>query len=216
MRRALRALFAWLWDAQEAVAGSLGGLRQVGPDDRALFRLRLVPYRGDGFILEDGTGVARGQVYGELHLRNALLRSLHGKAERPRQVGFLFASALKQGLRDLATAVTQDPRYAGLPAFGGVTMLHHGAEKLGFEVRRLPPGLWTRLVWLYQMLLTARYHPAGWARVGQGTRPRDSRAIWISRQRLLELYGSASQERGERDEAEAGVAQPGDDVGKSG
>jgi hypothetical protein len=213
MGRLLRAAWVALWDLQETIAIGVRRLEHVGPKEGAVFSVRAMTYRGREVVLGDGTRVVDGQPFGELHLRNATLRSLHGQAERPRQVGFLFREALLRGLRDLARLAEEDPRYSSLPAFGGVTMLHYGAGKLGFETRELPEGLRTKLVSLYQAVLTARHHPSGWVRVGQGTRTRSSKEIWISRRRLLALYGSESQQRRQRDEAEAGVAQPGDDEG---
>jgi peptidoglycan-N-acetylglucosamine deacetylase len=204
MRRLLRIVFDALWDLQEAIAIRYYGTEPVGPPDRVLFRIRVTPYPGEPIVLPDGTSVGRRESYGELHFQNRTVRALHRKAERPRQVGFLFAEALVEGLRQLAMLAATDPRYADVPAFCGVTMLHYGAEKLGFHVRPLQAGPRARRIWLYQRLLTARYHPAGWSRVEQGTRVRDSREVWISRRELLSRY-AASQEGRQGNEQEARI-----------
>ncbi len=213
MTRILQTLFAWAWDLQEGITVRVARLEQVGPDDRTVLRLRIGRYQGRDFVLRDGTRVAHGALYGEIHFRNAALRALHAQASSPRRVGFLFRDSLIQGLRDLAVFAEEDPRCRSVEAFGGVSMLHYGAEKLGFDVKAPRRGLFARLVYLYQELLTARYHPAGWARVRQGTRVRDSREIWISKAELLGRWGANSQELAQPGEPEAGGAQPLDDQG---
>lgn len=195
----------WLWR-----------LEDVGPAEGGAFRVRPVTYRGEEIRLSDGTSVRPGQPIGELHLRNDTLASLHEQAEGSRQVGWLFRDLLVRGLRDLADLAREGERYRHLPGFCGTSMLHYGAEKLGLEVRPVRPGLRLRLLRIYQRLLTARHHPSGAGRMAQGTRTRDPAEVWISRASLLALYGSDSQDLGEADEPESGVAEAHDDVGQRG
>jgi hypothetical protein len=212
----VRALFDWLWDVQERFLLWLWRLEDVGPAPQGAFRVRPTIYRGEPIALDDGTTVAPGHRIGELHLRNDTLASLHQQAQAPRQVGWLFRDLLVRGLRDLADLAAKGERYRDLPAFCSVTMLHYGAEKLGFEVRPLRAGLRLCLLRVYQRLLTARHHPSGAERIGQGTRAREPAEVWISRTSLLTLYGPSSQHLAEKHEPEAGLAQPPDDGGQCG
>lgn len=203
----------WLWDVQERFLLWVWRLKDVGPIEGGALRIRAVTYRGDGFGLSDGTSVTPGQRIGEVHLRNDTLASLHDQAEGPRQVGWLFRDLMVRGLRDLAELVRDGEPYRHLPAFYGTSMLHYGADKLGFEVRPVRPGVRLSLLRAYQRVLTARYHPLGSDRMSRGTRVRDPAEVWISRRTLLARYGSGSENLGEAGEAEAGVAKPGNDVG---
>ncbi len=212
----VRTLTAWLWDVQERFFLWLWRVEDVGPAEGGALRLRAVRYRGDDLTLADGTVLTRGRRVGEIHLRNDILRSLHQHAQRPRQVGWLFREALIKGLEDLAAVVEARQEYRDLAAFCGTTMLHYGAQKLGFETRPLADGLRFRLLRVYQRLLTARHHPLGRRRTDRGTRTRDPAELWISRDRLLALYGRESEHVGKGHKAKPGIAQPDDDAGESG
>lgn len=212
----MRVLFDWLWDVQERFLLWLWRLEDVGPADGGALRVRAVVYRGEQVALGDGTSVAPGELIGEFHLRNETVAALHDRAESPRQVGWLFRGLLVQGLRDLAGLVRENETYRGLAAFCGTTMLHYGADKLGFEVRPVRSGLRLCLLRVYQRLLTARHHPSGGDRIGRGTRVRDPAEVWISRASLLALYGAGSEDPGETDEPEPGIAETDDGVGQRG
>jgi len=207
-----RRLFGWLWDAHERLLLRLWRVEDVGDPDTGLFRIRVIPYRGEDVTLADGTTVSDREEIGELHMRNDVLRRLHAMADTPRRVGHLGRRWLQQSLRGLAVvAADEASSYSRVPAFRGITLIGLTGRRFGFETRPMRPGLHATLMRWYQGMLTARTHPLGWRWARKSARRYEPLETWMSRGTLLELYGPESEHHGDRDEAEAGVTQPGDD-----
>jgi hypothetical protein len=88
-------------------------------------------------------------------------------------------------LRSLAILTRPGGRFAGMPAFTAITILHHGLPRLGFEIERR--GLmWPRLTAAYQRALLASLHPGGATRTLRLTTGRAER-LWISSRTLRAL-----------------------------
>jgi len=137
--------------------------------------------------LTDGTIVHRGDRIGALHMNNDHVRALHVDGGSAMTVGLALRRAVFASLRALATQAAPGAALADLPAFVAVTILHHGLLRMGFERDRAPlllPGV----VAAYQRALLVALHPAGALRLARLGDRRVER-VWISRGRLLSLYG---------------------------
>ncbi|MCL6499126.1 MAG: hypothetical protein K6U07_03760 [Firmicutes bacterium] len=167
--------------------------RRYGVFDYApgsVLRLQLHPYTGPEVELSDGTVVRPGDPVAEVHVDSAQVARLHQEAEDPRRVGLQFARRLTDAFTALAAYFRDNPHVAAVAVFGN-TLYWQGAERLGWEVRDLPPGFhrWFLNVWL--RFLVWYYHPLGTRRTAGRARLARVRQIWMSRSRLLQLYGSA-------------------------
>lgn len=207
-----RRLFGWLWDVHERLLLRLWRVEDVSDSDTSFFRIRAIPYRGEDVTLADGTPISDREEIGELHMRNDVLRRLHAAGKTPRRVGHLGRRWLKQSLRELAAlAADEASPYSRLQAFRGITLIGLTGRRFGFETRPMRPGLRATLMRWYQNVLTARTHPLGWRWARKSARRYEPLETWMSRRTLLERYGPGSEHHGDRDEAEAGVTQSGDD-----
>ena len=138
--------------------------------------------------------VRPGERIGVLHLDNVRVATLHEHGLSPMAVGLEFRRLLIESLNTLADSARPGQRLAEVCAFTAVTSVHHRLlQRLGSQVE--PHGLvWPRLTAGYQRALLASLHPDGVFR-RHGVASTRAARLWISRDRLLALYGAAIQRR---------------------
>ncbi len=156
----------------------------------SVLKLQLHPHTGPPVHLSDSTVVRPGDPVAEVHVDSERVARLHGELRDPRRVGLQFARLLTDALTSLAAYLRQHPELPAVAVFGN-TLYWQGAESLGWEVHDLPPGMqrWLLNAWL--RFLVWYYHPLGTRRTAGRPRLSRVRQIWMSRQRLLDLYGGS-------------------------
>lgn len=157
--------------------------------------------------LAGGPVIHRGERVGVLHLDNARLAALHENGHSPAAIGLEFRRLFIASLDALAERARPGQPLAEVSAFMAITIFHHGLQRLGFEPE--PDGLvWPRLTAVYQRALLASRHPLGIFRLPRVASAHAER-LWISRDRLLALYGAtAARRRVARVGADVTTAQP--------
>ncbi len=144
--------------------------------------------------LGDGTVVRLGDRVGVLHLDNRRLATVHARGSTPLAIGLEFRRELLASLRGLAHRARPGGSLADVVAFSATTILHHGLPRIGFE--RDPVRIaWPRITTGYQLALLATLHPNGWLRAARLNGCRSER-LWISRRKLLALYGVPARRAG--------------------
>jgi hypothetical protein len=158
----------------------------VGPALRVEIRRRRRPLH-----LRDGTVVLPGDRVGVLHLDNERIAALHVDGPTPMATGLAFRRHLLVSLRKLADLARPPGWLSAVRAFSATTIFHRGLHRLGFEIE---PGAlaWPGLTAAYQRALLASLHPAGASRARRAAFARGER-LWISRGRLLALYGEPGE-----------------------
>jgi hypothetical protein len=158
---------------------------QAGPLLRVEQRRLLRPLE-----LADGTRLARGAPIGVVHLNNARVLALHGRGLAPDAIGFEFRRLLLRSLHAMARQAADGGPLAFLQAYSATTLFHRRLPRLGFSAADADRSVWRGFVSRYARALLDSLHPAGAARVRRGARA-EARRLWISRARLLSLYGAA-------------------------
>jgi MFS family permease len=151
-----------------------------------LLWIEFARYKGSPIVLPDGTRVEKGDLIGEVHIRNREMA-----ATAPRVSSWKLLAMLAEDLRALA-AWMRDPAFpAELRAFYGFTILGRGAARLGFTLRERPRSLRTRLDGFFLTGLLVLYNPRGRARLTEGTTYGSHPVeVWLSRDELLRRYGN--------------------------
>lgn len=132
--------------------------------------------------LADGTRLRRGARIGVLHLDNARVLALHRDGRPSHAIGFEFRRLVLISLRSIAGQVAADGPLAPLQAYSATTLFHRRMPRLGFTPAVSERRAWARLVSAYERALLHYLHPAARRRA-------EARRLWISRERLIALYG---------------------------
>ena len=178
--------YRWLVTAYDWSYRGLHGLDR--PEAQAGPALRIEPrHLRRALRLADGTQLGRGSPIGVVHLNNARVLALHRDGLTPDRIGFEFRRLILRSLHSMARQAAEDGPLASLQAYSATTLFHPGLARLGFAAAPDDGSLWRALVSGYERSLLRCLHPAG---AGARRRAREeARRLWISRERLLALYG---------------------------
>ncbi|GKU75624.1 polysaccharide deacetylase family protein [Paenibacillus sp. L3-i20] len=142
---------AWLlW---ERTYHSLYRLKQVGEAKPPTFHYRITKYTGDSVQFAEGGGITKGDSVVELHLDNKMLSGIAAVSKSPLATGIRMLREIEKALPQLANELIKDPLANDIKAVYGVTMIHRGADRLGFKVIELPDGLFARSTRIYLSIL---------------------------------------------------------------
>jgi len=159
---------------------------QTGPVLRVERRRVWRPLR-----LADGTWLRRGAPIGVLHLNNARALALHGDGRGPGAIGFEFRRLVLISLHSIAAQAADGGPLASLQAYSATTLFHRRLPMLGFASALGDRAIWSPLVSGYERALLRSLHPASAARV-RGDIRGEAHRLWMSRERLLTMYGCGS------------------------
>ncbi len=176
-------------------------IKSVSDDPRHFLRVSNRPSTvRDTVHLDEGLRLRPGDLVVQIHFANARLPKF-GPVGPDLAWARRFESGLRDSLSLLASVLTEEPnwkRFAAihgtlgfLPA-GDVTLRRRLADRFGFVLvlRSTPGGRWWRSsFWtaFYSRLLMWAYNPGGRKDRWRETALVD---IWMSREKLLSLYGS--------------------------
>ncbi len=176
---------------------------EFSDDPDCILRVGLTRSRWE-MTLNDGTVIRRGEVVGMIHAWNERVPPIP-----PTGADMAWARELRRrlirSLQLLAQAAREDPRLQAIRGFGGAGILHFSPaiirllERLGLEIYELPPQTaWDRIeeqvsrVWTW--LMRRAFNPPSVE--GRGLEVLSRRFYWLSREKLLQMYGEGeSHER---------------------
>jgi peptidoglycan/xylan/chitin deacetylase (PgdA/CDA1 family) len=177
--------FSW-WDQ---IARRLLRIEDVLTGEKpAMFRIALRRYRGKTVALPGGTVLRRGDLVGELHINNEVVRKLSSLPGTD-QVRAVFAAKkeAQESLAALAGWLKKNPRYAKIKAIAAISLLVRGSRSLGFTSAEVHP-LASRLFFWYESMVLARYHPLGKNRVTGHRQKLKPKLLVMSKEELFRRY----------------------------
>jgi YkoP domain len=164
----------------------------IKPSAQSIICVEVRCHKGPPIKLQDGCEVKPGDLVIKLHFNNAWInekrRSRAELSSRvfPRGFGHYF----RDGLQLLAKEVA-DGKYSSIVALYGWTAFHAHARRFGFQIMDLPGNLRIKLAELHIMALM-QSHRIPWFRARTTSRKAvQVKAIWLSRDKLLRIHGSA-------------------------
>lgn len=141
------------WLLYERAFHAVFRLKQVGGGDAPAFHYRITSYSGEPVQFAEGGGVQKGDRIAELHFDNKMLSGLAAQSKSPVATGIKMLREVEQALPLLAKQLAEDPEACNIKAVYGVTMIHRGADRLGFQIFKLPDGWFARTTRVYLRLL---------------------------------------------------------------
>lgn len=144
-----------LWLVYERAFHAVFRLKTVEAeaDKPAAFHYRVIKYNGEPIEFSNGAGVTKGDAVAELHFDNRMLSEIAASSKSPLAIGLRLIREVEHALPFLANQLAEDIGAKDVKALYGVTMIHRGADRLGFEVHQLPDGLFKRSSQVYLRLL---------------------------------------------------------------
>lgn len=128
-------------------------LKQVGEEETPAFHYRVTIYNGEERHFTDGSKLVKGDSIAELHFDNRMLSGIAAQSKSPVATGIRMLREVERALPVLADQLVNDPTAQNIKAVFGVTMIHRGADRLGFEIFQLPEGLFAKSTRIYLKLL---------------------------------------------------------------
>jgi len=145
--RSKRTMIA-LWLTWERLFHWLFRTKPIGSPDPS-FHYRIIKYHGRTLPLSEDRELASGDPIVEIHFDNKLLLELAHKSSSPVATAIRLVREMEKRLPIMAKTITSDPAASQARAVYGVTMIHRGADRLGFTVHPLPNGLFAKMSKLY-------------------------------------------------------------------
>ncbi|MGO4546134.1 polysaccharide deacetylase family protein [Paenibacillus sp. 2TAB23] len=142
-----------LWLTWERLFHFLFRLKTVGNEADAAFHYRVITYNGEDIAFAEGGNVVKGDRVAELHFDNKMLSSIAATSKSPVATGIRMLREVEQALPLLANQLAADSDAKDIKAVYGVTMIHRGADRLGFEIFQLPEGLFAKSTRVYLRIL---------------------------------------------------------------
>jgi len=176
-----------LWPALDRLLRVIHHIRPLKADHSSIVSLDIRHHKGRTVELNDGFKVKTGDTIIELHLNNAWFKARRKLDIKASQSTREILGCLEQDLRFLAQQVVNG-KFEGVVALHGITLLHAGAKRLGFQVDELLPSLWKKSAYFYMAGLMQIYH----LRADEAPKRREKtwelKEVWLSRAALLTRY----------------------------
>jgi hypothetical protein len=131
----MKSYLLGVWNALDPVYYTCTRLRYVSDSDerRTLFRVRLTRYKGKRTVLKDGTVINKEDLLIKIHLHNVkIMNELFTVSSDTKRAVYIY-HMIKRSLPMLANYVRNHTRYPEIKGIIGITTLHKGSSRLGFE-----------------------------------------------------------------------------------
>jgi peptidoglycan/xylan/chitin deacetylase (PgdA/CDA1 family) len=178
-----KKLIVSMWMLYEKVFHVLFRLHPVG--DGKFFNYRIRRYAGPPLDLRADATLHSGDYIMEIHFENKMLFDLGMNSKSTLQLGIKIIRGMEKALPDMARELSTAAHGDKVKALYGVSMIHRGAESLGYGTYELPRGLFSRMTNIYLRILIRVIHPDGNDRVRTKGETMSPRMLIMPRELLL-------------------------------
>jgi hypothetical protein len=181
----MRRMLIVFWTFIDPIYYFLTRLTYVNKERNNIFRVRKTNYLGYDVELSDGTRIQRNDLLIKIHLHNVRLLRNMKKIKNDFKKGTYIYRNIKYSLPELASYIYHHPDFDRIKGIIGITTLHRGCEKLGFEPKPLKNPLYKKLKW-------AAFLPISYISSDRITWSdlslQEPKYLFMSKEKLIELY----------------------------
>ena len=176
-----------LWLVWEKCFHVLFNLKKTADPDPT-FHYRVTRYHGESVTMQDGKVLNKGDAVMELHFDNQKLFEMGRKARSTMQIAIQLIRGVEHALPYFAAELVNNPKLVEVKALYGVSMIHRGADKLGFSIQDLPQGWFKSMTSMYLKILLSVIHPQGQSRIKDRSSVLVPKSIILSADLLKKRY----------------------------
>ncbi|BBI34811.1 polysaccharide deacetylase family protein [Cohnella abietis] len=188
----MKKLLVSVWMAYEKVFHLLFRLHPVG--DGKFFNYRIRRYSGPPMDLRANATLHSGDYIMEIHFENQMLFELGMNSKSTLQIGIKIIREMERTLPDMARELAKATNGDKVKALYGVSMIHRGAESLGYGTYDLPRGFFSWTTNIYLRILIRVIHPSGNKRVRERGETMSPRMLIMPRE-ILMTWADESREK---------------------
>lgn len=153
-----------------------------------LVRVRLTKYKGMDVILRDGTEIKKNDLLLKIHLHNIKLLKRTNAYNSDMRKAIVIVKSVKDSLPDIVRYIEKNHYTEKIKGLIGITMLHKGCTKLGFDSFPIKNRI-------YKFLKKSALLPIHLLSTGKmGKEIPDPMYLFMSKQELFRHYSQRSNE----------------------
>ncbi|WP_163538843.1 hypothetical protein [Gracilibacillus sp. YIM 98692] len=136
MRNQVRDCILHAWNFWDPIYYSCTRLKYVENPlgEKTIMRVRLTKYKGERIILQDGTVIQKNDILLKIHLHNVRLLKKFEESDSDVKKAYIIYYHVRESLPELVRFLQSEGYVDQVKGIIGITMLHKGCKKLGFEV----------------------------------------------------------------------------------
>jgi peptidoglycan/xylan/chitin deacetylase (PgdA/CDA1 family) len=168
-----KRLIVALWLLYEKAFHAVFRLKPVGGENPT-FHYRVRTYAGQHVDMGEGRQLKKGDTIVEIHFDNRMLQNIASHGGPPVHTAIRLLREMEKAIPQMMSQIAADPEAENARAMVGVTMIHRGADRFGFQIVKLEKGWFDRMTRLYLRLLMRVLTPK---KKGNRKKERGSEAI---------------------------------------
>ncbi|MUK89089.1 hypothetical protein GMD78_11960 [Ornithinibacillus sp. L9] len=132
----MKSYLLGVWNTIDPIYYTFTRLRYIPDEEQhnTIFRVRLTRYKGSDVVLQDGTIIHKNDILLKIHLHNVrIISDLQPVKSEVKRAVFIY-HMVKRSLPRLAHYLQHHPKNEDIKGVIGITTLHRGVNRLGFEV----------------------------------------------------------------------------------
>ncbi|WP_052948047.1 YkoP family protein [Aneurinibacillus tyrosinisolvens] len=125
------------WSLVDQIYFYCSRLQYVNEEEKNVFRVKLLRYRGRNLFLSNGASIQTGDILLKIHLHNCLLMNEMINIENDTKRALYVYKRVEESMPSLGHFISNHPQNNTIKGIIGITFLHRGVSRLGFEVKEI-------------------------------------------------------------------------------
>jgi hypothetical protein len=147
-----------VWSLLDKIYFDCSRLEYVNQEEKNIFRVKLLTYRGPSLFLSNGISIQTNDTLLKIHLHNCVLMREMVNIENDTKRALYVYKRVEESMPGLVDFICNHPQKDTIKGIIGITLLHRGVSRLGFEVKDIENGYYKKYKQLYMKSLFILCH----------------------------------------------------------